>query len=63
MDFALIMFSLLLVTGGVWLLDKFVLQPKRVAETAEPWWVEYAKSFFPVILAVFLLRSFLVEPF
>ena len=25
--------------------------------------IEYAKSFFPVILAVFLLRSFLVEPF
>ena len=29
----------------------------------EPWWVEYPKSFFPVILIVFLLRSFLVEPF
>lgn len=28
-----------------------------------PWWVEYAVSFFPVILFVFLLRSFLVEPF
>ena len=63
MDFALIMFVLLLVTGGVWLLDYFMLQPKRAAEGKEPWWVEYAKSFFPVILAVFLLRSFLVEPF
>lgn len=29
----------------------------------EPTLVEYAKSFFPVILAVLLLRSFLVEPF
>src|SRR4029079_11960079 len=29
----------------------------------EPWWVEYSISFFPVILIVFLLRSFLVEPF
>lgn len=29
----------------------------------EPIWVEYSKSFFPVILLVFLLRSFLVEPF
>jgi signal peptidase I len=28
-----------------------------------PWWVEYAVSFFPVILFVFLLRSFVVEPF
>lgn len=29
----------------------------------EPTLVEYARSFFPVILAVLLLRSFLVEPF
>lgn len=28
-----------------------------------PWWVEYCTSFFPVILVVFLLRSFLFEPF
>ncbi len=61
MDFALIMFLLLVVTGGVWLLDIFLLKARRKA--GEPWWVEYAKSFFPVILAVFLLRSFLVEPF
>lgn len=62
MDFALIMFSLLVLTGSIWLLDRFVLQGKR-QEKKEPWWVEYAKSFFPVILAVFMLRSFLVEPF
>jgi signal peptidase I len=37
---------------------------KRLAETArEPLVVEYAKSFFPVLLVVFVLRSFLVEPF
>lgn len=29
----------------------------------EPIYVEYARAFFPVILAVFLLRSFIVEPF
>ncbi|MDX1488253.1 MAG: signal peptidase I, partial [Acidiferrobacterales bacterium] len=29
----------------------------------EPVYVEYARAFFPVILLVFLLRSFLVEPF
>ena len=28
-----------------------------------PWWIEYAVSFFPVILFVFVLRSFVVEPF
>ena len=35
-----------------------------VAEKArEPALVEYARSFFPVLLIVFVLRSFLVEPF
>ncbi len=29
----------------------------------EPWAVDYARSFFPVLLVVLLLRSFLVEPF
>lgn len=33
------------------------------AALKEPALVEYAKSFFPVILAVLLLRSFLIEPF
>lgn len=28
-----------------------------------PWWIEYSISFFPVILFVFMLRSFVVEPF
>jgi signal peptidase I len=63
MDFALIMFVLLLVTGGIWLLDRFTLAAKRGSGVAEPWWVEYAKSFFPVILVVFFIRSFLIEPF
>ena len=36
----------------------------RVAEQAsEPVAVEYARSFFPVLFVVFVLRSFLVEPF
>ena len=63
MPFALILFSLLLLTGAIWLLDRFMLRAKRPAGVDEPWWVEYAKSFFPVILIVFLLRSFLIEPF
>src|SRR5512141_3306342 len=63
MTFALILFLLMLLTGLIWLLDQFMLRAKRPAGVSEPWWVEYAKSFFPVILVVFLLRSFLVEPF
>lgn len=63
MDFALILFTLLTVTGAVALLDKLVLNAKRPVGEKQPWWVEYARSFFPVILIVFMLRSFLVEPF
>jgi len=80
MDFALIMFLALLVTGAIWLFDKLFNannreQKARALKEAggseesvlqirkEPVMVEYARAFFPVILAVFLLRSFLVEPF
>src|SRR4051812_26011789 len=63
MNFALLMLILLVVTGAIWLLDHLVLQRRRDKDRPEPWWIEYPKSFFPVILAVFLLRSFLVEPF
>jgi signal peptidase I len=63
MNFALFMFVALLVTGGVWLLDHLVTRRHRGPDEKEPWWVEYSKSFFPVILIVFVLRSFLVEPF
>jgi len=30
---------------------------------AQPWWLDWTAGLFPVILAVFLLRSFVVEPF
>ncbi len=63
MSFALFLLLLLVLTGLVWLLEKFVLDKRRTAEARQPWWVEYSISFFPVILIVFLLRSFLVEPF
>ena len=63
MNFALFLLILLLVTGAVWLLDIAVLRKGRSVEAKQPWWVEYSISFFPVILIVFLLRSFLVEPF
>ena len=35
----------------------------RDEKLRQPWWLEYSASFFPVILAVFVLRSFVVEPF
>lgn len=38
-------------------------QAAAAPATRDPVIVEYSKSFFPVILAVLLIRSFLVEPF
>ncbi|MDV6343727.1 MULTISPECIES: signal peptidase I [unclassified Nitrosomonas] len=63
MNFPLVLFILLIVTGSIWLLDFLFLKRKRGEGIEEPWWVEYPKSFFPIILIVFCLRSFLVEPF
>jgi len=68
-DFSLILFVILCVTGLIWGLDRWLLAPaharKAGAHTArkEPVYVEYARAFFPVILIVFLLRSFVAEPF
>ncbi|OGT81806.1 MAG: signal peptidase I [Gammaproteobacteria bacterium RIFCSPLOWO2_02_FULL_61_13] len=69
-DFSALLVILTLVSGLIWGLDAWLLAPRRQrgavaadAGTNEPWWVEYARSFFPVFLIVLLLRSFLVEPF
>lgn len=63
MNFALILFCLLLVSGAIWFADVLVFSKRRAANAKDPWWVEYGASFFPVILFVFVLRSFVVEPF
>ena len=55
-----------LFSGVVWLVDKLWLRQRRAqgdGTKAEPVVVEYSRSFFPVLLAVLLLRSFVVEPF
>ena len=62
MGFAAVLLLATTITGLIWGLDTAVLKPKRVAGS-EPVLVEMARSFFPVILIVFFLRSFLYEPF
>ena len=72
MDFALILVLLTATAGVVWLLDVLLLRRARIDAAAaaiespppaEPVIVEYAKSFFPILLLVLVIRSFLFEPF
>ena len=83
MDLELILVVGALVTGLVWLLDKFFLRKRRTgvsrqrfgkggtggmakpeAKAAkEPWYIETCRSFFPILLIVLILRSFVAEPF
>jgi signal peptidase I len=72
-DFSLMLVVVGAVSGLVWLLDRvfFARARKRAAAAAgtppervrEPIGVEYARSFFPVIVLVLVIRSFLFEPF
>lgn len=64
-DFSFALVALALVTGVVSAIDRFALRARRAARgvTVEPWYVDYSRSFFPVILLVLVLRSFLYEPF
>jgi signal peptidase I len=75
MRFTEILFVATLVTGLIWLIDSLFFKPKRnllsfssdkkvdKAGLPEPKIVEYSKAFFPILLIVLLVRSFLVEPF
>jgi signal peptidase I len=47
---------------GITQVDGDVAQA-RAALLAQPWWLDWTAGLFPVIAAVFLLRSFLFEPF
>ena len=68
-DFSFVLVLATLATGLIWALDAWYLRPRRRAHAAagalpdEPVVVEYSRSFFPIILVVLLIRSFLFEPF
>src|SRR5271168_470520 len=72
-DFSLMLVVVGAVSGLIWLLDQAIFaRRRRLAATStgtppervrEPIAVEYARSFFPVIVLVLVIRSFLFEPF
>jgi signal peptidase I len=93
-SFPAILLVLTIVTGIMWVIDRYHFAPKRQAAAADaesqfnanayalspteadearnklresnlkmPWWLDYTAGFFTVIFAVFMLRSFVAEPF
>ncbi len=62
-DFALILVVLVGFTGFVYLLELLFFRRRRAPDAPMPAAIEYPVSFFPVLLVVLVLRSFLVEPF
>ena len=77
-DLETILTFITLATGLIWLADAVFFARRRREHLPSPatgispdggktprgpWWVDSARSFFPVLLAVLLIRSFLVEPF
>jgi signal peptidase I len=63
MNFALVVFLLCVVTGVLWFADRLVWRKQRGVNARQPLWLEYTAGFFPVIFLVFVLRSFIAEPF
>jgi signal peptidase I len=65
-DFSGLLLAATLVCGAIWLIDAKFFKARRLKKNAnakEPMWVDYARSFFPILLFVFVLRSFVIEPY
>ena len=67
-DFEFLLVIMTAVSGALWLADVLLFsrfrQKKALSEVKkEPLIIEYSRAFFPVLLAVLVLRGFIVEPF
>jgi len=62
-NFPFILLCLVLAGTGIWLVDLLWLSKKRMPGQKESALVENAKSLTPVLALVFVIRSFLYEPF
>jgi len=66
LNFPLVLVIATAITGLIWLIDKLFFRANRLRKRpdgTDPLLVDYAKSFFPVLLIVLVLRSFVFEPF
>jgi len=64
MNFELLLTLAVIFSGVIYILDKVYLK-KRRAQQKIPMpstFVEYGRSFFPVLLAVLVIRSFIIQP-
>ncbi|CAN5430833.1 signal peptidase I [soil metagenome] len=64
-NFELILFCAVIVSGVIALLDAAFFTPRRQKNKLKksPLIIDYARSFFPILLLVFSARSFAYEPF
>ncbi len=59
-DFPLILTTLVLVTGAILLISRFVLVKKETfRDKQDNWAVRFSKEYFPVLLLVLVIRSFI----
>lgn len=77
-NFALLMLMAVVISGIYWVAERYYFWPQRLKAAAQlgndtgearnqllmqPWWLDWTAGLFPVILFIFILRSFLFEPF
>jgi len=62
MDFSLVLVLFFVVSGLIVLADTAIFKRRRRAKSTELL-IQYARSLFPVVLIVLLVRSFVAEPF
>ncbi len=62
-DFATVLLIFIIVSGVILLIDKFTWSKQRRKDQLKPHYVHYSREFFPVVLAVWILRSFLFEAY
>lgn len=62
-DLPFILTALVLVSGVITLIDVLFLAKKRATDKKQPLVIEYARSFFPILLLVWVIRSFIIQPY